>query len=160
MVFHLLQASGRRGRNGAPGGERDKDAEDAEEEEDVEEEVEWVNEGEETGLPYDIIIRRHRRSPSGGGPAAGGGGGEEDGPEDPISFIEVKSTRDRLGPDSGGTQPFALSVKELLFALHHGPRYQVTVLPRPPSPSLSLPACLPPSRSFHLLQPPTHTFSL
>ncbi len=61
-------------------------------------------------------------------------------------FIEVKSTRDLLGP---GTcpQPFLLSIRELHFALRHGPRLQ---------------ACFPATHALviHLLCPPLPSFVL
>ena len=137
VVFRLLQASGSTGRcrrnevskPSAELGAQNSTAEVEDEPED--EEVEWVNEGQETGLPYDIIIRRRHRpttslEASGDGPMAQGcdsGPQAEDCERDGIVFIEVKSTRDRF---AAGPQPFPLSVNELLFALNHGPRYQVS----------------------------------
>ena len=139
LVFRLLEAGGSRLPWPDGGG--------------GEEEVEWVNAQGESGLPYDIVIRRRRRLEVGGGAPAGGeaseaaapaaaaegseaeGGGAGARRDEPI-FIEVKSTRDSHG---AGPQPFPLSVNELLFALGHGPRLQARPPPRKTRPPVAHP---------------------
>jgi hypothetical protein len=130
LVFRLLEAGGGRDSGGGGGG--------------GDEVVEWVNADGESGLPYDIVISRCRRragdgSGAGAGTGSGAGGAGEGGGASAVEdgsaelaggagdervFVEVKSTLDPLGPDAG-PRPFPLSVNQLLFALRHGPRFQV-----------------------------------
>ena len=62
----------------------------------------WVNQDEETGLPYDIKIMKRKNDEY-----------------IPVKYIEVKSTK------SIANRPFKMSSSELRFAFHYGLSYDV-----------------------------------
>ena len=63
----------------------------------------WVNQDEETGLPYDIRIMRRNN----------------DDEYVPVKYIEVKATKEVEN------KAFEMSPNELRYAFHHGPSYDV-----------------------------------